>query len=94
VFKEGSAVTLLKSLKDFANTLGCDCHWIFPLCCGLAEVTGGIAANYPSAAFDYATTMPRLPADGGGGGRRILLRGAGFLAALAEAAVTTDCLLG
>src|ERR1700756_4905492 len=26
VFKEGSAVALLKSLKDFANTLGCDCH--------------------------------------------------------------------
>src|ERR1700756_4389942 len=30
VFKEGSAVALFKSVKDFANTLGCDSHWTSP----------------------------------------------------------------
>src|SRR5580698_881630 len=30
MFEEGSAVALLKSLEDFANTLGCDSHWISP----------------------------------------------------------------
>src|SRR5580700_5809038 len=30
VFEEGSAVALLESLEDFANTLGCDSHWISP----------------------------------------------------------------
>src|ERR1700734_3440326 len=33
VFEEGSAVAVLKSLEDFANTVGCDGHLEFSFCC-------------------------------------------------------------